>query len=77
MYAATLTVAGVRRQHPILRYQALVLFGITVAKVFLFDLGFLPGFYRIVSSLGLGLALLIVAFLYQRFVIRESAEGAT
>jgi uncharacterized membrane protein len=77
MYAAALTVAGVRRQRPILRYQALVLFGIVIAKVFFFDLGFLAGFYRIVSSLGLGIVLLIVAFLYQRFVIRESAEGAT
>jgi len=77
MYAAALTVAGVRRQLPILRYQALVLFGITIAKVFFFDLGFLAGFYRIVSSLGLGIVLLIVAFLYQKFANRESAEGAT
>ncbi len=75
-YAGALIVTGVRRQQKGLRYQALALFGITIAKVFFFDLGFLSGFYRIMSSLGLGIVLLVVAFLYQKFVTRPPTEAS-
>jgi uncharacterized membrane protein len=74
-YATFLIATGVRRRFTELRYQGLALFAITIIKVFFFDLGFLAGFYRIVSSLALGVVLLVVAFLYQKFVIRESVEG--
>lgn len=74
VYATALIVAGVRRSMPGLRYQALVLFGVTIAKVFLYDLGFLRGVYRIVSSLVLGLVLLAVAFFYQKAVAAQKSE---
>jgi uncharacterized membrane protein len=65
-YAAALVLLGVRNQSPLLRWQALVLFGLAVVKVFLYDSSFLDRFYRILSFLILGLVLLVVSFLYQR-----------
>jgi uncharacterized membrane protein len=68
IYASGLLISGVRRKAEGLRWQGLVLFGIAVGKVFLFDLSFLSGGYRIISSIVLGVVLLGVSFLYQRYV---------
>ena len=73
-YAALLLVFGVKRSSPLLRWQALALFGITVAKVFLYDLDALERVYRIVSFLVLGVVLLVVSFLYQRRLAAAKAE---
>ena len=40
---------------------------LTVGKVFLYDLSALKGIYRVLSFLGLGIALILVSLLYQRF----------
>ena len=66
IYATALIVLGMMRRAAILRWQALTLFAIVVAKVFLFDLSELSRFYRILSFLILGVLLLAVSFLYQR-----------
>jgi uncharacterized membrane protein len=70
-YASGLIALGVRRESALLRWQALVLFGLVVVKVFLYDSSYLERFYRIVSFFILGLVLLVVSFLYQRKVARE------
>jgi uncharacterized membrane protein len=44
---------------------------LTVLKVFLYDLSALSGFYRVLSFLGLGVALILVSLVYQRFVVGE------
>ncbi len=77
LYATALVVSGVRFGAAALRWQGLALFGITTAKVFLFDLSYLSGFYRIASSIGLGVVLLVVSFLYQRALVarRAAPEG--
>jgi uncharacterized membrane protein len=67
-YASGLLISGERRNSEALRWQGLVLFGIAVGKVFLYDLSFLSGGYRIISSIVLGVVLLGVSFLYQRHV---------
>jgi uncharacterized membrane protein len=66
LYATALISVGLARKSALLRWQALALFGLVVAKVFFFDLSFLERFYRILSFLVLGLLLLLVSFLYQR-----------
>jgi len=68
VYASGLLIGGVRRNAEGLRWQGLVLFGMAVGKVFLYDLSFLSGGYRIISSIVLGVVLLGVSFLYQRHV---------
>ena len=71
-YASGLLISGVRRNVEALRWQGLILFGIAVGKVFLYDLSFLSGGYRIISSIVLGIVLLGVSFIYQS---RVSASG--
>src|SRR5712664_2720864 len=74
-YASGLIALGVKRESALLRWQALVPFGLVVVKVFIYDSSFLERFYRIVSFLILGLVLLIVSFLYQRKVARERSAS--
>jgi uncharacterized membrane protein len=69
VYALGLLAAGLWRKSQAIRWQALVLLGIVIVKVFLFDLSFLERFYRIVSFLLLGLALMLISFYYQRQLI--------
>jgi uncharacterized membrane protein len=66
VYAALLVVIGMQRQYAPIRYFAIALFGVTLVKVFLVDLGTLGGIYRVAGFLVVGLILLIVSFLYQR-----------
>jgi uncharacterized membrane protein len=73
-YATGLILVGLARKSVLLRWQALALFGVVVAKVFLFDLSFLERFYRILSFLVLGLLLLLVSFLYQRKLAEQKQE---
>jgi uncharacterized membrane protein len=70
VYAGLLLLLGVLRQLPILRWQALILLGIVVVKVFFYDLSFLDRAYRILSFFILGTALLAVSFFYQRKLAR-------
>jgi uncharacterized membrane protein len=76
-YATGLIVVGLARKSALLRWQALALFGVVVAKVFLFDLSFLERFYRILSFLVLGLLLLLVSFLYQRKLAEQKQETSS
>lgn len=71
LYAIVLLVIGAWRAGRALRLIGLGFLLLTVAKVFLFDLSNLSGVYRILSFLGLGIALVLVSLLYQRFVPRE------
>ena len=74
-YASGLIGLGVKRESALLRWQALMLFGLVVLKVFIYDSSFLERFYRIVSFFILGLVLLTVSFLYQRKVARERSSS--
>ena len=66
LYAAVAIAVGIRRQYVPIRYFAIALFGLTLAKVFLVDLATLAGIYRIVAFLVVGTVLLFASFLYQR-----------
>ncbi len=67
LYSALLMVAGIGRRVPGLRIMAIVLFGISILKIFVYDLSFLEGLSRIFSFIGLGVILLLVSYLYQRY----------
>ena len=66
IFGATLLAAGFWRKSAFLRWQALVLLALSIAKVFLIDMRQLSQGYRILSFLGLGALLLTVSFAYQR-----------
>src|SRR3984957_17487768 len=65
-YALAQIVPGFAWKSVALRWQGLILMGVAIAKVFLFDLSFLSSFYRIISFFALGLVLLGVSFFYQK-----------
>lgn len=65
-YGGAMLVAGIRRGVLLLRVMALILLGVTIIKVFFFDLSSLDKVYRIISFIVLGAVLLGVSFLYQQ-----------
>jgi uncharacterized membrane protein len=70
LYGVALLLTGIARRGPILRYGSLAVMLLAVAKVFLYDTARLSDLYRVLSFLGLGASLLLLGFLYQRFVFR-------
>lgn len=75
VYALVLLVLGVSRKKSGLRWTSLALIVLTIGKVFLLDLGQLEGLFRAASMLGLALSLLLVSWLYQRFVFRRPSAA--
>lgn len=65
---------GLRRDNRPLRLAALGLLGVAVAKVFALDLATLTSVYRAVSFIGLGLLLLLGAFVWQRLRPRQPSD---
>jgi uncharacterized membrane protein len=74
-YSILLISFGIWRRMLSLRLVAIVLIGIAILKIFFYDLSFLETAYRIVSFIGLGLILLAISFLYQRFKLVISESG--
>jgi len=67
-FALALLALGIYRGAPMLRYASLGVLLIAVLKVFLFDMADLTGLLRVASFLGLGLCLVGIGYVYQRFV---------
>jgi uncharacterized membrane protein len=57
---------GLRRDQDVVRLAGLAVLGLSVTKVFLLDLATLTSLYRVASFIGLGLLLLVGAFIWQR-----------
>ncbi len=77
LYSAVLVALGFIKKNKLSRIFAIALFGVTIFKVFIFDLSSLQKFYRIISFIGLGVILLSVSFLYTRYrdIIIEAVIG--
>ncbi len=69
-----LLVAGIVSRSAVLRWASLVVMAVSVVKVFVSDTAHLEDLYRVASFFGLGVSLLVLAFLYQRFVFRRPRE---
>jgi uncharacterized membrane protein len=67
LYSVALMAIGFWRSLRGIRIIAFVLFGITILKIFIYDLSSLDTLYRIFSFIGLGLILLAVSYAYQRY----------
>jgi uncharacterized membrane protein len=68
-----LLAVGLRRGWTAFRLGGLALFGVALAKIFLYDLSTLSSMARALSFLGVGSVLLLAAFLYQR--LTEDRRG--
>ena len=66
LYGAALLAFGFLRRSAFLRWQALLLLLLAIAKTFLYDVRNLSQGYRVVSFLGLGALLMAISFAYQK-----------
>jgi uncharacterized membrane protein len=65
IYGAALMTVGFWRKVKVLRYIALGLFGLLLAKVFILDTSTVRNVYRIAGFLATGVTLVAVSYLYQ------------
>jgi uncharacterized membrane protein len=70
-----LLALGIARRERALRFAALAVMSVAVCKVFLWDTRELEDLYRVFSFLGLGVSLMLLAWLYQRFVFRREESA--
>ena len=75
-YGAGLMMVGFWRQSAFVRWQALVLIAITIAKVFLYDVSELQQGYRIVSFIALGAVLMAISYIYHRDWLKLSGHAS-
>jgi uncharacterized membrane protein len=68
-YGIGLMAQGIRSGQRLLRLTALSVIGLVCAKVFAIDMSGLTGLWRVLSFLGLGLALIGLGVVYRRFVL--------
>ncbi len=66
LFAVVLLIIGIWKRWKKIRLAALAILGITICKIFLFDLSFLDTIYRIISFIVLGVILLATSYVYQR-----------
>lgn len=71
IFAFVILMYGLIKKRAVARYAALLVMVVTVLKVFLSDMGDLQGLWRVASFLGLGLSLVGIGFLYQRFLYQS------
>jgi uncharacterized membrane protein len=69
-----LAVGFLLRSQPA-RLLALGVIALTVAKVFIVDTASIAGIYRALSSIGLGIVLLVIGWLYQRLLYPRAAAA--
>lgn len=73
MYATLLVVLGITQRNAPIRMLGIVVFGLAVLKVFLFDLPSLERIWRILSFVCLGVILIGVSYLYHLYSDRIQA----
>jgi uncharacterized membrane protein len=76
VYGVALMAIGFTKRSSFIRWQALVLIAVTIAKVFLYDVSALDKGYRVLSFVALGAVLLGISFAYQRDWLRLSPRSA-
>ena len=67
IYALGLIIIGIYKRKKHLRIGAIILFAITLAKLFFYDIADLGTISKTIVFVSLGILLLIVAFLYNKF----------
>ena len=73
-YGIAILAAGTARDHRIIRMVGFVVVLAAAGKVFLSDLWSLSGFVRVGSIAGLGVTLLVAAFVFERLVLRRASD---
>ncbi|HVL68121.1 MAG TPA: DUF2339 domain-containing protein [Vicinamibacterales bacterium] len=67
LYAVGLIAAGIRRAYTPARLLGIILFGVTLLKVWFRDIAELGRVERMLAVIGVGVLLLVASYLYQRY----------
>jgi uncharacterized membrane protein len=73
LFALGLILVGMRIKQRPARYAGVALLGVTLAKLFLYDLSDLDELYRIGAFISVAVILIAASFIYQRFLAPERA----
>jgi hypothetical protein len=75
LYSIGMLIIGIKWDNVRVRWASLILLVVTVLKVFFKDLWSLGQLYRVASFIGLALVLILVSYLYQRFLSDRSKDA--
>jgi uncharacterized membrane protein len=77
VYALVLIIIGIAWDKKHLRIAAIVLLGVTLTKLFFYDISDLPTIPKTILFVTLGITLLVISFLYNKYkaVIFRTREG--
>jgi len=78
VYALLLIVIGIMRKYKQIRLGAMALFGITLIKLFFYDISHLNTIAKTIVFVVLGILLLVISFLYNKYkylMFEEQSEG--
>ncbi len=75
VYAIAAILYATGRHHQVLYKAGMALLGLVIGKIFLIDMSGLQGLWRVAAFMGLGLALLGLAWLYRRARTTPLAEA--
>ncbi|PIF00207.1 MAG: hypothetical protein CR994_07010 [Maribacter sp.] len=67
IYALALVILGIRQNKKFLRLAAMILFGVTLVKLFFYDIASLNTISKTIVFVSLGVLLLIISFLYNKY----------
>lgn len=76
VYGIAVLAWGIARESNLTRTLGLVLLGIVVGKLYLYDVWLLTRFYRITAFVALGALLLLASYIYSRFKPRTPGPRA-
>lgn len=76
LYAFGLLAIGIRSESHAARLGSLALLIATVSKLFLHDVWKLGQLYRVFSLMGLAAILILVSYLYQRYVLKDAGSSS-
>jgi uncharacterized membrane protein len=76
VYSLFMIVLGIMKHKKYLRIGAIVLFGITLIKLFFYDISHLNTISKTIIFISLGILLLVISFLYNKYrlLIAENNE---
>ncbi len=74
VYALLLIMLGIWKRKQYLRFGAMALFGVTLLKLFFYDIAYLGTIAKTVVFVSLGILLLLISFLYNKYTSQISNE---
>ncbi len=74
-FAVSMIVIGIKRRQAVMRITAMVILGITILKMFFYDLSTLSTIYKTVVFIAIGGLLLVGAYFYQTLSKQEMVQN--